>query len=73
LSNWGGPDGEVVPPNDYFVMGDNRNRSQDSRVIGFIPRGNIDGRAWFRIWPLNHFGNIYAQVPVLETGTVPAG
>jgi signal peptidase I len=73
LDTWGGPDGMVVPPNSYFVMGDNRNRSQDSRIFGFIGRDRIDGRAWFRIWPLNHFGNIYSQVPVLETGTVVAG
>lgn len=71
--NWGGPDGMVVPPNDYFVMGDNRNRSQDSRAFGFIGRDRIDGRAWFRIWPLNHFGDIYAQLPILETGTTSAG
>jgi signal peptidase I len=73
LNNWGGPDGMVVPPNDYFVMGDNRNRSQDSRIFGFIGRDRIDGRAWFRIWPLNHLGQIYAQLPILETGTVSAG
>src|SRR5487761_1675053 len=73
LDNWGGPDGVIVPLNDYFVMGDNRNRSQDSRIFGFIGRDRIDGRAWFRIWPLNHFGNIYSQLPVLETGTVVAG
>jgi len=73
LNSWGGPDGMVVPPNQYFVMGDNRNRSQDSRTFGFITRDRIDGRAWFRIWPLNNFGGIYSQLPVLATGTAVAG
>jgi signal peptidase I len=48
------------------VMGDNRNRSQDSRIFGPITRDRIDGRAWFRIWPLDHFGGIYSHKPVLE-------
>jgi signal peptidase I len=74
-ANW--PDnnsqGQVMGPNEYFVMGDNRNRSQDSRFFGPITRDRIDGKAWFRIWPLDHFGNIYDKVPVLESGTVFAG
>jgi signal peptidase I len=75
LNNWptDGTDGSVVPPNEYFVMGDNRNRSQDSRVFGYIGRDRIDGRAWFRIWPISHFGDIYAQVPKLESATTFAG
>jgi len=68
-ANWGGDTGMVIPPNQYFVMGDNRNRSQDSRTFGPIGRDRIDGRAWFRIWPLNNFGNIYSKMPTLETGT----
>jgi signal peptidase I len=66
-------DGVVIPANEYFVMGDNRNRSEDSRIFGPIGRDRIDGRAWFRIWPLDHFGNIYAQEPILETSTTFAG
>src|SRR5207253_8652240 len=68
-----GSDGKVIPPNDYFVMGDNRNRSQDSRFFGPISRDRIDGKAWFRIWPLDHFGNIHAEMPILETGTSSVG
>src|SRR6202165_3440722 len=68
-----GTDGRVMRSNEYFVMGDNRNRSQDSRIFGPISRDRIDGRAWFRIWPLNSFGGIYSKVPALETSTTAVG
>jgi signal peptidase I len=41
----------VVGPNEYFAMGDNRNHSSDSRVWGFVPRKNLEGRALFVFWP----------------------
>ncbi len=42
----------VVPPNDYFVLGDNRKGSSDSRDWGFVPKNNIVGRAAIVYWPL---------------------
>jgi signal peptidase I len=46
----------TVGPGELFVMGDNRTNSQDSRVFGVIHRSDVVGRAFVRIWPLNHTG-----------------
>jgi signal peptidase I len=40
----------VVPPGMYFMMGDNRHESLDSRYWGFVPRQNIIGRPLFNYW-----------------------
>jgi signal peptidase I len=40
----------TVPPTSYFVMGDNRNNSEDSRYWGFVPRELVIGRAMFVYW-----------------------
>ncbi len=53
LYNWGP---ETVPPDSYFVLGDNRNNSSDSHSWGFLPRDLIIGRAWLIYWPLNDWG-----------------
>ena len=40
-----------VPEGSYYVLGDNRPGSSDSRNWGFVPEGHIIGRAWFSYWP----------------------
>lgn len=56
----------IVGPNEYFVMGDNRGDSSDSREWGFVPRQNIIGKAAFVYWPVgdNNFGLLPNADPV---------
>jgi len=48
----GGAQTYTVPEGDYFVMGDNRPESSDSRVWGFLPKNDIVGRVFLRLLPL---------------------
>ena len=43
----------IVPKGHYFVLGDNRTHSADSREYGFIPKEDIIGKSFFLYWPIN--------------------
>jgi signal peptidase I len=48
-----------VPPGEYFVLGDHRSSSNDSRAWGMVPRQNIYGKAVFIYWPLDKMGPLH--------------
>jgi len=62
----------IVPANSYFVMGDNRPASDDSRDWGYVPRSDIVGKAVMVYWPLgnweliNTYPTVYAQIKVSQ-------
>jgi len=60
----------TIPPGNYFMMGDNRDRSEDSRFWGFMPEEDIQGLAWFIYWPLARVGRVPALPKPLDAGPV---
>jgi len=62
-------DGSTYPPvqipvEEYFVMGDHRDSSNDSRVFGPVGRQEIYGKAVFAYWPVDHFGSLTSSSTV---------
>ncbi|MFN2568791.1 MAG: signal peptidase I [Candidatus Dormibacteria bacterium] len=55
----------TIPRDMYFVMGDNRNRSSDSRFFGLVPKDRISAKAFVRIWPLDSLGTFGAGPALL--------
>jgi signal peptidase I len=56
----------VVPPGMYFMMGDNRHNSLDSRFWGFVPRQNIVGRPLFNYWSFKSTEENYSQTDMSD-------
>jgi signal peptidase I len=59
------PLGVQLKSDEYFVMGDNRNHSSDSRVFGPVRRDQIEARAWIRVLPFTHLGPVDTKKPVI--------
>lgn len=57
------PEGVLLKSDEFFVMGDNRNHSSDSRLFGVVHRSQIEARAWIRVLPVSKAGTVDVTKP----------
>jgi len=63
--------GDIIPEDEYFVLGDNRNNSNDSRNGWTVPRQDIIGKAWLSFWPAKEWG-LVPRYPLQEQLASPS-
>jgi signal peptidase I len=67
------PQGVLLKSDEFFVMGDNRNHSSDSRVFGPVRRDQIEARAWIRVLPLSRIGPVDTNKPQITNALLQPG
>ncbi len=71
LGQSGDTNGVLLRSDEYFVMGDNRNHSSDSRFFGPVHRDQIQARAWLRVLPVTKLGPVDGAKPQLTASLAP--